>query len=490
MKAPATAERARVAGLAANASRGTRAIFATRLLSVLTTLASITILARLIPPADFGIWAMAGFALGLASIVREFGLVSCIVQASALTPQQRDAYFRASVLVSLACAALAALAAPFLAGLYDAPLLGPVILVGCIALALNGFGLVPAALLRRDLKYGKVAVIEGGGMLCGLATSLAAAYLWRDVWALVAGHLAQNLWISAAALMLCPWVPRGSGGTRAAINLPFSLQVTLYNVLTFAGNNVGLAAGYRFGAADLGFFNRGTQLGQVAHYAFLTPITEVGLALLCRLSSESSYRTAYIALARRVFVLFIPMAAVLPIVSSDLVLALLGPTWTPAAPILAWFAPAILGQACATLLAQLMTSQGRGHELRNWAVADLALRAAGALLGSAFGIVGLAAGFSLATLLLAVPAMAWIASRRGPVTLRSQLVALWPGVLLAMAATPAAALAAYGADALGLTAGGWRLSFVGGSAALSWAVLCLLLRPARDAFLGKGLARE
>ena len=62
-------------GLAAKARRGTHSLFATRLLSVLLTFASITILARLIPPADFGVWAMAGLALGLATIIRELGLV-------------------------------------------------------------------------------------------------------------------------------------------------------------------------------------------------------------------------------------------------------------------------------------------------------------------------------------------------------------------------------------------------------------------------------
>lgn len=482
------AERARVWSLAAKARKGTHAIFATRLLSVFTTLASITILARLIPPADFGVWAMAGLAIGLMTIVRELGLLSSIVQAKELTPQQQDTYFWISVVVSLASAVLLALAAPLLASVYNAPLLRPVVWVGCIALAVNGLGLVHFALLRRGLQYNKIAVIEGGGMLVGLATGLTAAYLWRDVWALVAGYIAQTVWVSATAWLLCRWMPGRPRRAPAKINLAFSVQITLYNVLAYAGNNVGLAAGYRFGAADLGFFNRGQQINHLAQYAFLTPITEVGFALLCRLRPDESYRDAYIALARRVSVLFIPFAAVLPILSPDLILALLGPNWAPASPILAWFSLAIFGQAFASLFAQLMTSQGRGGELRSWAVADLVLRAGGAIVGSQFGIVGLAAGFSLA-IFCTVPLMAWIAGRSGPVKARHQLVAMWPGALLAAAATLGAALGVAGAEALGLRAGWSTLLFVGGGAALAWAVPCLALRPARDALLGKGMAR-
>jgi hypothetical protein len=76
------------------------------------------------------------------------------------------------------------------------------------------------------------------------------------------------------------------------------------------------------------------------------------------------------------------------------------------------------------------------------------------------------------------------------VKLRDQLIAMWPGVLLAAAAVLGAALAVLGAEALRLSAGWERLLFVGGSAVLAWAVLCLVLRPARDALLGKGMALE
>jgi PST family polysaccharide transporter len=284
-------------------------------------------------------------------------------------------------------------------------------------------------------------------------------------------------------------VPGRPRRANAAIDLSFSFQVTLYNVLNYAANNVSLAAGYRFGAADLGFFNRGQQLCHLAQFAFLSPITEVGFGLLCRLTRDRTYTDAYIALARRVSVLFIPFAVVLPILSRDLTLALLGPAWAPASPILAWFALAIFGQAFASLSAQAMTSQGRGHELRRWAVGNLILRAAGAVVGSQFGIVGMAAGFSLATFFLAFPLMVW-AGWSGPVKLRDQLVAMWPGAVLAAAAALGAALAVLGADALSLSAGWARLLFVGGSAALAWAVLCLVLRPARDALFGRGMARE
>ena len=488
-QASGPAERPHTAAhLEAKARKGTHAVLATRLLSVICTAASITILARLIPPADFGVWAMAAVPLGLMTIVRERGLVYSIVQAGRLGREQTNAYFWTSVAASLAAAALLALAAPLLSKLYEAPLLRPVIWVCCLSLAVSGFGLVHGALLRRGLQYDRLMVIEGGGIVCALAASLAGAFLWRDVWALVVGHVASALWMTASALILCRWMPGAPQRKPAVIDLSFSRQVTLSNLLTFAGNNVGLVVGYRFPAAELGFFNRGQQLFNLANFAFLTPITEVGFALLCRLGSEGAYTRAYAALARRVAVLFIPYAVVLPIVADDLVLALLGPAWDAAAPILAWFAPAVLAQAFAALFAQLMMSQGRGAELRNFTAVDLLVRAGGAMLGSHFGVAGMAAGFSLATFIVSVPLMAWIAGRSGPVKMRHQLAAMWPGAVLAVAAGAGAAAGVLAAQAVGFQAGWSRLFLVAGTAAFAWAVLCIPLRPARDALLGKGLA--
>ena len=66
-------------------------MLATRVLSVVSTAVSIAILPRLIPPADFGIWAMAALAFGGLTIVRQFGLVASIAHAPALGAREHGA---------------------------------------------------------------------------------------------------------------------------------------------------------------------------------------------------------------------------------------------------------------------------------------------------------------------------------------------------------------------------------------------------------------
>lgn len=460
-------------------------MLATRVLSVLSTAVSIAILPRLIPPADFGIWAMATLAFGALTIVRQFGLVASIAQAPSLTPRQHDAYFWMSAGLSLAAALLLAAAAPILARFYGTPALAPISWILALVLVVEGLGFVQTAFLRRELRYDKVAFVEGSGTLMTLITLVTCAWLWGNVWALLAGQVAYGVWTTLAATAVYGRLPGRPRLETGGMNLRFGGHLASYNVVTYLANNIGLVAGFRLGATQVGFLNRALQFFHITHTSLLLPVTDVALSLLCRLRTPDEYRRAYVAMAQRAWMLVLPLALVLPIIAEDLMLCLLGPAWRPAAPLLAWFSLAIIARGFASLFAQLLTSQGRGAELHRWAFADLALRGGGALAGSPFGAIGIAAGFSLVSFFITLPAMAWIAGRSGPVKLREQLEAAWPAAAVGAAAALAAAATFL---ACGLAAGWMRFMLVGGASAVAGAAALLLIRPARRALLGSGIA--
>ena len=459
-------------------------MLATRVLSVISTAVSIAILPRLIPPADFGIWAMATLAFGVLTILRQFGLVASIAQAPALTPRQQDAYFWMSVWLSLGTAAVLAAGAPLLARFYETPLLQTLTWILALVLVIEGLGFVQTAFLRRELRYDKVAFIEGTGTLVTLTTLVTCALLWGNVWALLAGQVAYGVWTTLAASVAYGRLP-GRPRRETGMDLRFGLQLASYNVVTFLANNIGLLAGFRLGATQVGFLNRALQFFHITHTSLLVPVTDVALSLLCRLRAEDEYRRAYVAMAQRAWLLVLPLALVLPIIAQDFMLCLLGEAWLPAAPLLAWFSLAIIARGFAALFAQLLTSQGRGAELHRWAIVDLALRAGGAFAGAAFGVLGIAAGFSLVSFCVTLPAMLWIAGRSGPVRLREQLQAAWPAAAVGAVSALAAGVAM---QISGWDAGWMRFLLVGGVAAAAGASATFLIRPARYALLGTGIA--
>lgn len=472
--------------LAARARKGTHAMLATRVLSVVSTAVSIAILPRLIPPADFGIWAMATLAFGALTIVRYFGLVASIAQAPSLTPREQDAYFWTSVWLSLGTAVVLAASAPLLARFYGAANLVPIMWILALVLVIEGLGFVQTAFLRRELRYDKVAFIEGSGTLVTLTTLVVCAWLWGNVWALLAGQVAYGVWTTLAASIAYGRLPGRPRLESGGMDLRFGVNLTAYNVVTFLANNIGLVAGFRLGATQVGFLNRALQFFHITHTSLLVPVTDVALSLLCRLRAQGEYRAAYVAMAQRAWMLVLPLALVLPIISEDLMLCLLGPAWLPTAPLLAWLSLAIITRGFGSLFAQLLTSQQRAGELHRWAIADLALRAAGAFAGAPFGVIGIAAGFSLASFFITLPAMVWIAGRSGPVTLRDQAVSVWPATVVGVASALAAGVALL---LSGLDAGWTRFLIVGSAAAAAGALVTFAIPAARQALLGTGISR-
>ena len=80
-------------GLGRRAVRGAAVTTAGQGLRLAIQLASVVIMARLLSPADVGLFAMVMSIAGIAEVFRDFGLSQAAVQAPVLTKEQRDNLF-------------------------------------------------------------------------------------------------------------------------------------------------------------------------------------------------------------------------------------------------------------------------------------------------------------------------------------------------------------------------------------------------------------
>ena len=92
-----------------------------------TQLLSVLILARLLPPADYGLVAMATTVTGFASLFRDFGTAAAIIQRADATPQLLDSVFWLNVSFGIGLAVLLGLLAPVIAVGFAEPRLTEVI---------------------------------------------------------------------------------------------------------------------------------------------------------------------------------------------------------------------------------------------------------------------------------------------------------------------------------------------------------------------------
>ena len=83
---------ARTPSLGDRAARGSGIVLATRPAALLQ-FGSMVILARLLSPTDFGLVAMVTSVIGIADLIRDFGLSSAAIQAKTLSNDERTNLF-------------------------------------------------------------------------------------------------------------------------------------------------------------------------------------------------------------------------------------------------------------------------------------------------------------------------------------------------------------------------------------------------------------
>ncbi|HEY7771043.1 oligosaccharide flippase family protein, partial [Longimicrobium sp.] len=161
------------------------------------------LLARLLPPADFGLVALALVVTGLATLVADLGLGPAIVQRRELTPRHLRTAFSASILLGLGITALVALLAPVAGVLLASPQLPGVLAVQSLLFVMGAFGVVPRAILQREMRAGSLFTVSVVSYVVGYAIAVTAlALAGFGVWSLVWGSLIQTGLESVLALAI------------------------------------------------------------------------------------------------------------------------------------------------------------------------------------------------------------------------------------------------------------------------------------------------
>src|SRR5690348_7071957 len=151
--------------------------FSERYAMIIINLAMTAVVARLLTPTEIGIFAVGMSVVLLIETIREFGVGIYLIQARELTREDvRTAFTVSLALSTLLGGTVWALAGP-VADFYSEPGVKVV-----LRLATVGFVLVPfsgpiLALLRRDLNFGPIAVINIAGSLANAVTVVTLATL-------------------------------------------------------------------------------------------------------------------------------------------------------------------------------------------------------------------------------------------------------------------------------------------------------------------------
>lgn len=319
------------------------------------------VLARLLGPEVFGLIAMANVYIFFVELLARQGLLPALIQRSRLTPEHLDtAFWTTASAVAVLTPVSMLLSGPW-AAVNGLPDLQAVIIGLSPVLTLKGLSIVQMARLHRRMDFRTLAFCTNGAVFVGAVVGLSMAWAGAGVWALVGQQLAVAVVESLAVWLTSDWRPSWRFRREALRDLwSFSAHATVASLGGFLGRRAdALLIGLFFGPVAVGLYRMAARLVETALEVAVGGLQSVTLPELSRRQHDrEGLSDRAVELVRMGAGIASPIFLVL-LISSDHLMAVLGPEWEAAAAPLKILSILAAFQVAAALWGPMLQAAGR-----------------------------------------------------------------------------------------------------------------------------------
>jgi lipopolysaccharide exporter len=427
--------------------RGALWVVASNLLLRLANLLLTAVVAHILSPHDFGVFAVALTAFFIVSSIGELGVSSCLMRADLDIDSLAPTVATISALSSAILAgAMVAFASPIATALGSAEAVGP-IRVMSLAVLLVGVFAVPNAQMLRDFKQDKIflanaiSFIPSTAVLIILAKSGsgAMAFAWSRV---VGQFVLGSVLIAAAPRHYRPGLARSA----LSVVLRFGIPLAGANFVNYILLNVDYAfVGHLLGAAELGVYMLAFTIASSPYSLLGAVINNVSMPAFSRVKHDPALlKNAMSSALRGVSLIAMPMCAMMIALARPLILTVYGAKWAEAANVLVILSLYGAVFIVCLLFANMLTSLGRTKFLLVLQLIWIGTLVPAMVLGvRKDGIVGAAYAHVAVIIPIVLPSYLLALKRVTGVRFTALGKAALPAVLASAAAAVAARAAAY-----------------------------------------------
>jgi O-antigen/teichoic acid export membrane protein len=319
-------------------TRGLRWSLLNNVLGKLGTFAAGLILARILDPRDFGVFAAALAVMQIFLGLNDVGLSAAVVRwpgdVRRITGTAATLVLATSALTYLAYCAFV----PLFAHALQIPEARTLLYVLGLALVVDGLFAVHSAVITRELLQRQRTVVDMSNLVLTTVVTLGCAWAGLGPWSLVWGRLAGNVVAGMVIVKLTPVKIRPTlDRPTARALLVFGVPLAGSGLLTLAMLNVDyLVVGRLLGPVALGYYLMAFNLASWPINMFAFAVARVSLAGFAELADDRArLARAYVSSLRLLAAVVLPACVLLATLAEPTVRVLYGDRWTPAAAALA-----------------------------------------------------------------------------------------------------------------------------------------------------------
>lgn len=297
------------------------------------TLAISIILARLLTPDDYSVVGVVNIFFAFCNIFITGGFNTALIQKKDADKQDYSSVLWVSLAIAGILYAALFISAPWIAELYNKPLLSPVFRVMGLTLIIDAIKAVVYAYVSNQLQFKKFFFATLVGTMVSAVAGIVMAFLGMGPWALVAQKMISSI---ADTLVL-------TFTSKFRVQLKVSLmrikQLFSYGWKIFVSSLIStiydqlnpLIIGLRFSAVDLSFYSKGQSFPLALNYTLDGALTSVLFPVMSKVQDDKDKVLEYTRKFMRIasYVVFPSMVGFLA-VSDSFVRVLLTEKWMPA----------------------------------------------------------------------------------------------------------------------------------------------------------------
>ncbi|OBI72388.1 lipopolysaccharide biosynthesis protein [Mycobacterium sp. E740] len=296
------------------------------------------VVARLLDPADFGLFALALLIINFFDYIKDLGVGAALVQSPGSWSRFAPTGLTIVTVFGLLSGGALAAAAPLAGSLLGQPELTNIVRVLAVAVTISAIGILPNSFLRRRLDFRRRLWPEFFAAVIKAALTIALAVAGFGVWSLVYGQLAGTVALTVLYWLVARTKLRYGFDAAEARNLVgYGASVTGVTLLAFGIANVDYAAiGLRLGDTALGLYTLAFRIPELLVLNLCVVISEVLFSSLSRLQEQrrdvgEHYRQVLSVVVPLTAPICVALAAAAPAVIGTLY----GHQYAEAAPVLA-----------------------------------------------------------------------------------------------------------------------------------------------------------
>lgn len=374
----------------------------TRMLGIIRKI----VLARFLSPADFGIVGIAVLAISLIDTFSQPGFGAALVQKKGEIKEYLNTAWVISALRAHIIFIILFLSAPLVANFFNTPQAKNVIRVLAIAVILSGLGNIAVINFQRNLDFQKQYIFDFSMVFANFLVSITIACIYRSIWALVFGGIAQALTRFLMSYKLDSFRPKLKLNYKKLKELfKFGKWILLTTILIFLitqGDDIFI--GKFFGAPALGLYQLAYTISNLPTTEIAGIISRVTFPAYSKIQSNAErFSKAYLNVLQVTNFIAIPFTGWLFICSSELTTFLLSDEWLPIIPIMQILVWAGLVRAIKELTAPVLEAMGKPKAHTKWNLIGLIVIAISIYpFAVSFGIIGVPISILLSNIVTAM----------------------------------------------------------------------------------------